>query len=384
MTSRLIEATSHLHTPLAIIDAEAMWQNAHALTERAGGKPIRLATKSIRVRPIIKTVLTLNGFSGAMSYSLAEANWLADQGVDDVLLAYPSVDHEAYRNLAASEQRLAAITIMIDSVDHLDMIDHILGADHAPLRVCIDVDASYRFMRAHLGVRRSPVHTVRQTRALAAAVAERPGFDLVGLMFYDAQIAGVPDTGAGVRWMKRRSAAELKRRRRKIVAAVSQHADLQIVNGGGTGSLEVTSKDPHLTELAAGSGLFMPTLFDDYDAFESRPAAFFALSVVRKPTRGIATCFSGGYVASGPASELRLPLPVWPADLDYLQREGPGEVQTPLSGKSAEALAVGDRVLFRHAKAGEMCERFDQVAMVGADGAVTIVPTYRGERRNFG
>ncbi|TXJ06023.1 MAG: amino acid deaminase/aldolase [Aeromicrobium sp.] len=382
--THLLEATSHLQTPFALIDSEAMWRNAQDLVRRANGVPIRVATKSIRVLSIIKTVLTLDGFQGAMSYSLAEANWLVDNGVDDVLVAYPSVDAEAYRELFKDEKRLNSITVMVDSIEALEVIDSLCGSGHAPIRICIDVDSSFKVGPAHLGVRRSPIHSPRQAKNLAAAIGERPGFKLVGLMFYDAQIAGVPDTSPAVRVMKNRSSAELMRRRRRVIRAVSQHADLTLINGGGTGSLETTGKDKNLTELAAGSGLFTPTLFDEYDAFEPNPSSFFALSVVRKPAPNIVTCFAGGYIASGPAGQNRVPTPVWPEGLEYLGTEGAGEVQSPLKGKAAESLAIGDRVLFRHAKAGEMCERFNQVALVSPEGSVTIVPTYRGEGKNFG
>jgi D-serine deaminase-like pyridoxal phosphate-dependent protein len=219
---------------------------------------------------------------------------------------------------------------------------------------------------------------------MAQLVAGRPGFELRGVMFYDAQIAGLPDSSPAVRLVKKRSAAELLDRRAAVVAAVREHADLRIVNGGGTGSLEVTGADPVITELTAGSGLFSPGLFDGYDAFESRPAAYFALDVVRKPRDDVATLFSGGYIASGPAQKNRLPKPAWPDGLALLGTEGAGEVQTPVKGTAARDLRIGDRVLLRHAKAGELCERFDTVAVVRADGRVDVVPTYRGERKNFG
>lgn len=381
---RLLRATTLLDTPYALIDEEALWANAGDLVRRAGGVPIRLATKSVRVRSIIKNVLTLDGFRGVMTYSLAESVWLADHGVDDILLAYPSVEREAYADLVADERRLASITVMVDSVEALDLIDSYAGTDHPPIRVCLDVDSSLRVFGAHLGAHRSPVHSTREAKKIAAAISQRPGFDLVGLMFYDAQIAGMPDSGAAIRMVKRRSTAELRRRRRRIVKAVRGMTDLQIVNAGGTGSLDVWRDDPSITEMAAGSGLFVPTLFDDYRSFTPRPAAFFALSVVRKPTRDAATCFGGGYIASGPAGDARVPTPVWPEGLELYSAEGAGEVQTPLHGKVARSLAIGDRVLFRHAKAGEMCERFDQVALVDAAGHASLIPTYRGEGKNFG
>lgn len=210
------------------------------------------------------------------------------------------------------------------------------------------------------------------------------GLDVVGLMFYDAQIAGVPDSSPAVRVMKRRSDAELRSRRGAVVAAVREVTDLEFVNGGGTGSLHVTHLDSSLTELAAGSGLFTPTLFDGYDSFEPRPAMAFALPVVRRPADGYVTCFQGGYIASGPAGQDRVPTPVWPTGLELVATEGTGEVQTPLKGDDADALAIGDLVWFRHAKAGEVCERFDEVVLLQGGEVVDVVPTYRGEGTCFG
>ncbi|WP_293781374.1 amino acid deaminase/aldolase [uncultured Aeromicrobium sp.] len=381
---RLLAATASIDTPYAIVDEEALWANAADLLARADGTPVRLATKSVRVRSIIKNALTLDGFRGVMTYSLPESVWLADQGVDDILLAYPTVHREALLELAAKDHRLSAITLMVDSVDGIDYIEHVLGTGHPTIKVAIDVDASWRVAGAHLGVRRSPVHSRRDVKKLAQAIVDRPGFDLVGLMFYDAQIAGMPDSSLAVRAVKRRSHAELRRRRKRIVKAVGNLTDLRLVNAGGTGSLHLTGTDPSVTELTAGSGLFSPTLFDGYRAFTPRPAAFFALSVVRKPTRDIATCFSGGYIASGPAGESRVPTPVWPEGLTLLGTEGAGEVQTPVQGPPARQLTIGDRVVFRHAKAGEMCERFDEIAVVTSGGHVVRTPTYRGEGKNFG
>ncbi|MEV7398615.1 alanine racemase [Aeromicrobium sp. NPDC092404] len=382
--ARLLAATQEMDTPFALIDEPALWANADDLVRRANGVPIRVASKSVRVRSIIKGTLARDGFAGVMSYSLAESSWLVDNGIDDVLLAYPTTSRSGLDYLVADERRLAQITVMVDSTESLDHIDGLLGPGHPAIRVCIDVDSSLKIGPAHLGVRRSPVHTAEQAGALAAAIAGRPGFDLVGVMFYDAQIAGLPDSSPAVRLVKKRSAADLLERRSAVVAAVSEHATLEIVNAGGTGSLEVTGADPAITELTAGSGLFAPTLFDGYDAFEARPAAYFVLSVVRKPAPDIATLFAGGYIASGPTNKNRQPAPTWPEGLKAVGTEGAGEVQTPVKGAAARDLRIGDRVVMRYAKAGEMCERFDEVAMVAADETVRRMPTYRGEGKNFG
>jgi D-serine deaminase-like pyridoxal phosphate-dependent protein len=273
---------------------------------------------------------------------------------------------------------------MIDDVAHLDYMTSVLGTDHPVVRVCVDIDTTWQPLGLHVGARRSPVRTPDQAVALARAIDGRPGFRLVGLMTYEAQIAGFPDLNAVVRWMKRRSGAEIAARRAEVVEAVRAFVPLEFVNAGGTGSLELSRAGAEVTELTAGSGLFGPALFDGYRAFRPRPAAAFALPVVRRPGPRVATLFAGGYAASGPAGRSRLPRPYLPAGLTMTLTEAAGEVQTPVLGAAADELRIGDRVWMRHAKAGELCERFDAVHLVSGDRLVATVPTYRGEGHTFG
>ncbi|CAM4096546.1 amino acid deaminase/aldolase [Nocardia ninae] len=380
-------ATAELDPPLAALDLTALRANAADLVRRANGVPIRVASKSVRCRAVLEEVLggeltASGGFAGLMSYSLPEAIWLARRGARDILLGYPTVDRAALAELAADETLRRSITLMIDDVAQLDLIRAALGTDLVHPRVCLDVDASLRIGPIHLGVRRSPIRTPEQAAALAAAALRR-GFEVVGVMTYEAQIAGMPDSNVALRLMKRASAAEITKRRKRVLDAVrSVTGKLEIVNSGGSGSIEVSIADPDVTEVTAGSGLYVPTLFDHYRSFTPRPALFFATSVLRRPTPSIATVFAGGYIASGPTGASRVPMPVWPSGLRLIGTEGAGEVQTPLTG--AAELRIGDRVWFRHAKAGELCERFDKVHLVDSDGTRTTVPTYRGEGNCFG
>ncbi|OZM72555.1 alanine racemase [Amycolatopsis antarctica] len=385
-------ATKDLDPPFAIVDLAAFDANAADLVRRANGKPIRLVTKSVRCRALLERALAVPGVAGLMCYSLPEALWLSRQRVcGDLVVAYPTVDHAALRALAADERARGEITIMIDSPEQLDLVDAALGLDHPEIRVCLELDASWRPLpRVQVGTRRSPVFTVRQAVEMARKVLSRKGFRLVGVMAYEGQIAGIGDApgnaalGSAVRWMQRRSADELARRRGAVVRAVGELAELEFVNGGGTGSIESTSADGSVTEIAAGSGLIGPALFDAYTRFAPRPAALFALPVVRKPSKGIATLFAGGYVASGPVGPSRPPVPYLPEGLRLLRAEGAGEVQTPVAGKAARSLRVGDRVWLRHAKAGELAERFTDYHLVDGDRVERTVPTYRGEGVCFG
>jgi D-serine deaminase-like pyridoxal phosphate-dependent protein len=220
--------------------------------------------------------------------------------------------------------------------------------------------------------------------ALAREIDKRKGMKLVGLMGYEAHIAGLGDQPPGspviaavLKRLQRASADEIADRRAKVVEALPQ---LEFVNGGGTGSLQTTAREPAVTEVTAGSGFYAPTLFDHYSAFRLKPAAMFALPVVRKPSQHVATVLGGGYIASGEASKTRLPTPYLPPGLKLDRNEGAGEVQTPVLGSE---LALGQRVYFRHAKAGELCERFDTLLLVEGDRVVDEVPTYRGEGRAF-
>lgn len=389
--ARYEQATAHLEPPLAIVDRVAWAANAAALAGHAGGKPIRIASKSVRCRALLAEVLARPGFAGIMAYTLAEAVWLARGGVDDILVAYPTTDRRALA--ALEDDRLAAaITIMVDDVAQLDLIDALLPGKRPPVRVCLELDASWRLAggRLHLGVRRSPAHSPQQAVALAHEVVGRRGFRLVGLMCYEAQIAGIGDAppgaalhGAVVRWLQRRSYTELLARRAAAVAQLREVADLEFVNGGGTGSVAATAADPSVTEVTAGSGLYGPTLFDSYRTWRQRPAALFALPVVRHPADGFITVSGGGWVASGPPGRDRLPMPWLPAGLRLLRSEGAGEVQTPLTGPGADQLRLGDRVWFRHAKAGELCERVTELHLVDGDTITATVPTYRGEGKAF-
>jgi D-serine deaminase-like pyridoxal phosphate-dependent protein len=394
LRARLHHATEDLEPPFAVVDLGALDANIAALVQRAAGIPIRIASKSVRCRDVLRRALDRPGWRGIMAFTVAEAIWLVRSGMsDDVVVAYPSADRGALRAVATDPQLSAAVTVMVDSTDQLDLIDALVPpAGREVIRACIDLDASWKLAggRIHVGVRRSPIHGPEQAAALAAVIAGRPGFRLVGLMSYEAQIAGLGDAppgqalrGAAIRAMQRRSMPELIARRAEVVAAVRQHADLEFVNAGGTGSIAETAADPSITEVTAGSGLYGPTLFDAYRGWQPTPSAYFALSVVRRPTPEIATVLGGGWIASGQAGPSRLPTPALPAGLTLIGTEGAGEVQTPLAGPGAAGLRVGDRIWFRHAKAGELCEHVDELHLIDGEATVAAAKTYRGEGRTF-
>jgi len=384
------DATPSPGSPIVVVDLGAFDANADDLARRAAGKPLRVASKSIRVPALLRRALAHDGFRGVLAFTLAEALWLLAEGVtDDLLLAYPTVDRPALAELTGSPEARRAITLMIDDPAHLDVVDQARTSDR-PVRVAIDVDAGLLVGGQHVGPKRSPVHDPDSVVALARNVLERPGFHLVGVMTYEGQVAGVPDDvprrraqSLVVRTLKKASLTQLETRRREIARAIAELTDLELWNAGGSGSVDATTLDPVVTEVAAGSGLLVPSLFDHYRSFTPRPAAFFGVPVVRRPAAGIATVHGGGLVASGPAGRDRLPVPWAPSGLHLTRLEGAGEVQTPLTGPGAAGLAIGDLVWFRHAKSGELFEHATSAYLLQGDCFVEQVRTYRGLGRAF-
>ena len=392
---RYEQAFGERPAPFAFVDLDAVWSNAADMLRRAEGKPIRIASKSVRSLPMLRRLLELDtGFQGLLTYTLPEALWLWEQGMRDLVVAYPTADHGALVRLArlTAEHPDDAPVLMIDCTEHLDMIESAASSFVAPVRVAMDVDMSWWPLRGLLkvGPKRSPIRRAPQAVRLAHDIERRRHVNLVGIMAYEGQIAGVGDNSPGqpirnqlIRWMQRASVRDVAERRAEIVAGVQDVIELEFVNGGGTGSIELTTQEGAVTEIAAGSGFYAPILFDHYSSFHLHPAAIFALPVVRRPEKNVATALGGGYLASGAGAKDRMPVPHLPAGLKLDPFEGAGEVQTPLLGQAADQLQIGDRVYFRHVKAGELCERFDHLHLLAGDTIVEQARTYRGEGKSF-
>jgi D-serine deaminase-like pyridoxal phosphate-dependent protein len=378
--------------PLAYVDLDGFDHNADALAALAGGKPVRLATKSVRCVALLRRALNRSPtFRGLMSYSIPEAVHLCRSGFDDVLVGYPSAQKSELRTAAELCWAGKNLTLMVDCQEHVALVADAAQAVGAKIPVCIELDVSTDYRLLYFGARRSPVKSAAQALTLARAVLARPSLRLEGLMGYEAQLAGIPDQvpgartySAAVRLLKRDSGRRLFRRRQEAVRQLRALAPtIRFVNAGGTGSLATSCHDDSVSELTAGSGLLAPWLFDKYRGLQLRPAGGFALSIARRPARGLYTCHGGGYIASGAPGRDRLPLPHLPPGASLLPTEAAGEVQTPVRYRGPAPLTLGDPIFFRHAKAGELCEHFRTLHLISGGKVVEVVPTYRGEGQCF-
>ncbi|HEY1013163.1 MAG TPA: amino acid deaminase/aldolase [Herpetosiphonaceae bacterium] len=378
--------------PFAFVDLDLLASNMRQILARAGGTRIRLASKSIRCVAVMERILRADPlFAGLLCFTAAEAAWLSRQGFDDLVVGYPSWHADGIAALCDEVAAGKTVAAMADSLDHIDQLAAVAARRGVVLPVCLDIDLSLDLPGLRFGVWRSPVRSVAQALAVAEAVERSPHLRLDGLMGYEAQVAGLGDRMPGqaaknavIRVLKRWSVLLAARRRGAIVGALARRgAALRFVNGGGTGSIETTIREQAVTEVTVGSGFFAPTLFDNYQTFRHLPAAGFAIEIVRRPRADLYTCLGGGYVASGAVGPEKLPAPYLPAGAALLPLEGAGEVQTPVQYRGPVRLAPGDPIFMRHSKAGELCERFNELALVEDGAVVGAAPTYRGQGQAF-
>jgi D-serine deaminase-like pyridoxal phosphate-dependent protein len=374
--------------PFAYVDLDRFDANVSSVVKRAEGTPIRLASKSIRCVDLMHRIFEASDiFQGIMAYSAREAVFLTGQGFDDILVAYPVWGEVRAAGVTDAIRAGKRIVLMVDAEEHIDFLEEIGAEAGVTVEVCLDVDMSSDFPGIHFGVRRSGVTRPDQALKVYEATKRCAHVSMTGVMGYEAQIAGLPDQIPGqvlknavVQFLKKRSIRELSARRAAVVNALKDAGcDLRFVNGGGTGSVETTIQEDVVTECTVGSGFYTPTLFDHYSNFKSMPAAGFALEITRQPMDTVFTCHGGGYIASGPPGWDRVPAPWLPHGAKLLSLEGAGEVQTPIEYTGPETLRLGDPVFLRHAKAGELCERFTTLLLVSGEAIVGEVPTYRGQ-----
>ena len=377
---------------MAFIDMDLLDENIRSIVNRAGTKKIRVATKSIRCRYVLAHILQSDPlFNGLMCYTVAEAAWLTDEGFDDILIGYPCAQPHDLALLADRVARGKKIVPMIDHIDQAVLLDKIAAEKKVQVNICLDIDMSTDFPGLHFGVRRSPLHTLQEVQKLVAQLKALEHIRIHGIMGYEAQVAGLGDQVKGarlknttVRYLKKRSNKDYRKRRGEIVTWLKQEGyPVELVNAGGTGSIELSAEEPWVTEVTVGSGFYAPGLFDHYSHFKHLPAAGFVLQVVRIPKNEYFTCLGGGYIASGETGLLKQPYPYLPEGVQTIKNEGFGEVQTPFMYTGNIHLKIGDPIIFRHAKAGELCEHFNYLSVIEKDQLTEPARTYRGEGQSF-
>lgn len=378
--------------PFAFVDLDLLDANIAQVLSYSGDKPVRLGSKSIRCAPIMRKILAADPrFRGVLCFTAAEALWLFEQGFNNLLVAYPTWDMAQLEAVARHTTETPEITLMADCEEHLARYE--LAASQAGhiIRVCLDLDMGTNHLGLHFGALRTTLRDPNAVIDLARRILDSPHLELDGLMGYEGQIAGTADAVPGQRAMnlvkralKRLSSAEVVDRRAMLVQAIEAlGCPLRFVNAGGSGSLELNAGEEVVTEVTAGSAFYGPILFGHHADYTYYPAAGFAIPIVRQPAPDIFTCLGGGYTSSGAGGPETLPRPHLPEGAKLTPFEGAGEVQTPIKYRGEERLSLGDPIFMRHAKAGELCERFERLYLCRDEEVVEEALTYRGQGQCF-
>ena len=371
-----------LEPPFAFCDLDAVWSNAAEMLGRAGGKPIRVASKSVRcrdllaphprARPRLSRPADLHAARGLLARRRRASRTSS--------VAYPTADRTRAGRARAADRgraRPRRRCVMVDSVAHLDLIEAATGRRRRArsVRVCIELDVGWWPLGGPDQDRAEalPVRTPEQARELAQEIERRAGVAPGRADGLRGPHRGRRRRGAGTaaaRTSRSGDAAALgaraaRKRRAAVVAAVREVAELEFVNGGGTGSIAATAAEPAVTEVAAGSGFYAPVLFDHYSSL--RAASGRGLRARRRPQ---------AVAADRDRARRRLrrlrrrraatasPSPTCRAGCGSTRSRAPARSRRRCSASPRRALEVGDRVYFRHAKAGELCERFNSLHLV--------------------
>ncbi|MEK6554906.1 MAG: hypothetical protein AABZ31_06690, partial [Bdellovibrionota bacterium] len=285
---------NNVRLPAAFADLAAFDQNLRRVAEtvKQNGFPIRVATKSIRVPALIKRALDFGGpYKGLMCYSAYEAAFLAQQGFDDFLIAYPTLHTGEIKALLDLHVSGKKVYLVVDDIRHLQALDSAITLyamamqpSWRPFEVLAEIDLSVRISSLVLGVRRSPLRSIEQIINFVGQVQKFKSLKFKGFMAYEAQVAGLGDNNPfkkmmniAIRPFRKWSMHKIIQKRKALLEAC-QHKNIKIelFNGGGTGSTLMHGAEVGvLTELTVGSGFLCSHLFDYYTNFQPEPSGFF-------------------------------------------------------------------------------------------------------------
>src|SRR5262249_6597206 len=215
--------------PFAFVDLDLLKSNIRQTVMRAGGKRIRIASKSIRCLALIELILASDpAFRGVMCFTAPEAVWLSQRGLDDLLIGYPCWHADQVRALCDELRQGKTIVAMVDSIAHVEHLEACAAASGVILPVCLDLDMALDLPSQHVGVWRSSVRSVADALRVYAAIERSRHLRLDGVMGYEAQVAGLgddvpgqPARGAAIRLLKRLSVTVVARRRAAAVLALA-------------------------------------------------------------------------------------------------------------------------------------------------------------------
>jgi 3-hydroxy-D-aspartate aldolase len=275
-----------LNTPSLIVDLDLLEANIASMARlcRQRGIALRPHAKTHKSIEIARRQLKA-GAVGICCAKLGEAEVLAAGGIDSVLITSPVVSGEGCRRLAALNRLCADLMIVTDSAANAQDLAAAGEASGRPLKVLIDLD---------VGQHRTGIAPGEGAIAIAKAIAATPHLSLAGIQGYAGHLMHVHDRHE----REARTSAVMDLLAGTRAALKAQGIACPIMTGGGTGTFDLDPRSGVLTDLQAGSYVFMDAQYEDvWEADEERvpfaTSLFVQTTVISANFPGIATTDAG-------------------------------------------------------------------------------------------
>lgn len=238
-----------LPTPALVIELPALERNIATMADwaRAKGIVLRPHAKTHKSGTIALRQVAA-GAVGVCCAKLGEAEALADEGVEDILITSPVVAKQAVARLARLRARMPRLAVVVDHPDNVDRLTAAMG--ERSIDVLVDVDT---------GSHRTGVSSPDAAVALAGRIGRYPNLRYRGVQFYCGTLQHVASAAE-----RQRALSERTDYLGQVLADLrAAGLEAEIVTGGGTGSFMIDAELGILNELQPGSYIFLDRQYRD-------------------------------------------------------------------------------------------------------------------------
>jgi D-serine deaminase-like pyridoxal phosphate-dependent protein len=283
-----------LETPAAVLDLDLFERNIALMADtcRKAGLALRPHAKSHKCAEIARRQMAA-GALGVCCAKPGELLALLEAGITDLLLSAPVASAAKIDALAQAAAR-ARMMVVVDRADLVRAYGEAARRHGTVIEVLIDLD---------VGLKRSGVATAGEAVALATLVNTQPALRYAGVQAYQGRVQHIDDVTA------RRAANRHMGKQLSSILSTLRQIDLApaIVSGGGTGSYMLDGEEKLLTEIQAGSYVFMDEAYNSVDIYgrggpEFGPALRVAVTVIGHSSAGFAITDGGSksFALDGP------------------------------------------------------------------------------------
>lgn len=238
-----------LPTPCMIVDLAALETNLRTMADhcRTAGIRLRGHVKVHKSPEIARRQMALGGI-GVTCATVAECELMSRAGIRGVLLTRQPASRNNISRTVALARRDATFATVTDDPLAADWLQEAAAAENVRLPVVVDIYA---------GLTRHGIEAGEAALGLAKKVDGSKNLRLVGLMGY----SGAASHTKGWEERRKKSRTDISGLLETVALARKSGLPVEIVTGGSTGTYNIDSEGHALTELQAGSFVFMDTAY---------------------------------------------------------------------------------------------------------------------------